>query len=58
MGLQLFVVQKYVLLDVGYGRKACALHVKGILCCLQHEPCNAISFHNAFGVQDWSVDKI
>jgi hypothetical protein len=52
MGLQLFVVQKYVLLDVGYGRKACALHVNGILCCLQHEPCNAISFHNAFGVQD------
>jgi hypothetical protein len=58
MGLHLSMVQKYVLLDVGYAWKACALHVKGTLCCSQHEPCNAISFQNAFGVQDWSVDKI
>lgn len=52
MGLQLSMVQKYVLLDVGYVGKACTLHVKGALCCSQHEPCNVISFHNAFGVQD------
>jgi hypothetical protein len=58
MGLQLSMVQKYVLLDVGYARKAHALHVKGTLCCSQHEPCSAISFHNVFGVQDWIDEKI
>ncbi len=52
------MVQKYALLDVSYVWKACTLHVKGTLYCLQHEPWNAISFHNAFAVQDWSVDKI